>query len=175
MLNISIYHAILPIEQDIRVAHSKPAWGKGPLTLPSSVERQRERWFLFNIYIINIYIYIYIFVAICLSIYLYIYLYPRLKDVIIYIYTHTYLHVNTYNIYIIYTSLPCPTSFPGKLPLFWQAIRFRIRPRFYYIADSVQARTTLGWDLTQCATICLIAFNGAGQARCQRSSLLRMF
>ena len=36
-------HAILPIEQDIRVAHSKPAWGKGPLTLPSSVERQRER------------------------------------------------------------------------------------------------------------------------------------
>ena len=40
-------HAILPIEQDIRVAHSKPAWGKGPLTLPSSVERQREREMFF--------------------------------------------------------------------------------------------------------------------------------
>ena len=47
---------------------------------------ERERWFLFNIYIINIYIHIHI--CSYMSIYISVYIYPRLKDVIIYIYTH---------------------------------------------------------------------------------------
>ena len=89
--------------------------------------RERERCFLFNIYIINIYIYTYIFVAICLSIYLYIYIYPRLKDVIIYI--HTYLHVNTYNIYIYNIHL---SSMPHVFP--WKA-------SFVLAGDSLQDQT----------------------------------